>query len=40
VAGACVCGNEHKFHKMEGIYCLAEDLLPSQEGLCSMNLVS
>jgi hypothetical protein len=25
---------------MWGIYCLAEDLLASQEGLCSMELVS
>jgi hypothetical protein len=25
---------------MQGIYCLAQDLLASQEGLCSMDLVS
>jgi hypothetical protein len=27
------------FHKMRGISCVAEDLLASQEGLCSMESV-
>jgi len=29
-----------EFHKMQGIYCLAEDLFASQEELCSMEIVS
>jgi hypothetical protein len=28
-----------RFHKIRGISCLAEKLLASQEGLCSMELV-
>ena len=34
VAGSC----EHEFHKMRGMSRIAEELLASQEGLCSMDL--
>jgi hypothetical protein len=40
LAGFCECGNKtFRFHKMRGIYLLAENPLASQEGLCSMELV-
>ena len=39
--GICECGDEPSgLHKMRGICSLAEDLLASQEGLCSIRLVS
>jgi len=38
IAGCCECGNEP--NKMQGISWLAKKLLASQEGLCSMELVS
>ena len=31
---------DHRFHKMRGISLLTEDMLASQEGLCSMELVN
>ena len=36
VVGTCECGNELSgwFHKMQGISCLAENRLASQEGFC------
>jgi hypothetical protein len=40
VAGSCECGNEPSGFIKRGISLLAEDLLASQEGLCSMELVS
>ena len=41
MAGCCECGNEpFGFHNMQGISRVAEDLLASQEGLCSMELIS
>jgi hypothetical protein len=37
--GACECGKEHSgSKKMRGISRLAENLLASEEGLCSMEL--
>ena len=39
-AGFCECSNESVFHKMRGLSQLAKELLASQEGLCSMELVS
>jgi len=37
VAGACDCGNEpFGFYKMRGFSRLGENMLASQEGLCSM----
>ena len=41
MVGCCESGNEPLSSiKCEGISCLAEDLLASQEGLCSMDLVT
>ena len=41
VAGCCECGDEPSGStKVRGIPWLAEHLLFSEEGLCSMNLVS
>jgi hypothetical protein len=41
VAGSCECGNEPSgFYKTRGISWLADDLLASEEGLCSLELVS
>ena len=38
--GACVCGNEPWCYiKCGEISGLAEDLLPSQKGICSMELI-
>jgi hypothetical protein len=39
--GFCECANEHLwFHKIQWISWLTEDLLASQEGLCSTELLS
>jgi hypothetical protein len=40
VADACECGNEHWVHKMWGISRPAEERLASEEGFCSMGLIS
>ena len=41
VAGSCEYGDEPSgFHKMRGIYWIAEDMLASQKGLSSMELVT
>jgi len=40
MAGSCECGNESSgFHEMQGISCLAENMLASQ-GLFSMAFIS
>jgi hypothetical protein len=36
----CIRWWTFRFHKMRGISWVAEDILASQEGLCSMELVS
>ena len=38
IAGCCECDNEPT--KMQGIFRLATKLLASEEGLCSMGLIS
>ena len=41
MAVCCECGNEHSgFMKCGEFFSVAKDLLASQEGLCSMELVS
>ena len=39
MAGCCECGNEHSDSINAGISWLAECLLASQEGICSMELL-
>jgi hypothetical protein len=41
MADSCEHGNEpSRFHKRQGIFWLAEQLLLFQQGLCFMNIVS
>jgi hypothetical protein len=40
LGGCCECGNEPSNSKMQGISWVAENVLASQEGLCSIQLVS
>jgi hypothetical protein len=40
MAGGCESSNEPVFHQMRGIFRLAEDLLASQEGPCSIKSFS
>jgi hypothetical protein len=41
VAGCCECGNEPSGSiKSAAIFCLVEDLTISEEGLCTMKLLS